>query len=87
MLLFFDRSLATEEEKDMLLRADREKGRGKHNAMREYFAAQHRMGTIAVLTGNAVLIFAIFAGVKFAKNADEYFTESPTNSLHLHLLR
>ena len=37
--------------------------------------------------GNAVLIFAIFAGVKFAKNADEYFTESPANSLHLHLLR
>jgi transposase len=51
VFLFFDRSLATEEEKDMLLRADREKGRGKHNAMKVYFAAQHRMGTIAVLTG------------------------------------
>ena len=50
VLLFFDRSLATEEEKDMLLRADGEKGRGKSMAMKEYFAARHRMGTIAVLT-------------------------------------
>ena len=50
VLLFFDRSLAAEEEKDMLLRADREKGRGKSIAMNEYFAAQHRIGTIAVLT-------------------------------------
>ena len=50
VLLFFDRSLATEEEKDMLLRADREKGRGKNLAMKDYFQAQHRMGTIAVLT-------------------------------------
>ena len=50
MFLFFNRSLATGEEKDMLLRADREKGRGKHNAMKVYFAVQHRMGTIAVLT-------------------------------------
>ena len=29
---------------------NREKGRGKHKAMRDYFQAQHRMGTIAVLT-------------------------------------
>ena len=34
----------------MLLRADREKGRGKSIAMNDYFAARHRMGTIAVLT-------------------------------------
>lgn len=37
MPLFFNRLLATEEEKDMLLRADREKGREKHFAMNEYF--------------------------------------------------
>ena len=50
VLLFFDRSLATEEEKDLLLRADSEKGRGKHNAMDRYYSNRHRMGTIAVLT-------------------------------------
>ncbi len=38
-----------EEEKDMHLRADREKGRGRKPAMKNYFQAQHRMGTIAVL--------------------------------------
>ncbi len=79
--LFFDRSLATEEEKDMLVRADREKERRKHVTMKEYFAAQHRMGTIAVLTDLREDSERIFELLK-SKVDIEQFYNTFKNTIH-----
>ena len=81
MFLFFDRSLATGEEKDMLLRADREKGRGKHNAMKDYFQAQHRMNTIAVLTDLDEDVERIFELLKSKVDIEQLY-DTFKNTIH-----
>ena len=52
---------------------NREKGRGKNLAMKDYFQAQHRIGTIAVLSDLDEDVERIFEMLKSSVDAEQLY--------------